>query len=82
MIVSVIALFIVTALAVSVRNAPSMRLFLAALACALFVLSMFLLWSESGQPSLTSAKFWKTFSPLLYSLSLELVQVYPQGGDT
>lgn len=65
MLVSVIALFIVTALAVSIRNAPSMRLFLTALACALFVLSMFLLWSESGQPGLTSAKFWKTFFALV-----------------
>lgn len=65
MIISVIALFVVTALAVSIRNAPSMRLFLTALVGALFVLSLLLWWSKNGQPSLASVEFWKTFAGLV-----------------
>jgi len=63
--ISVIALFIVTALAVSMRNAPNICLFLAALACALFIFTLTLRWFEQGQPSLTSVEFCKTFAALV-----------------
>lgn len=65
MITSVIALFIVTALAVSIRNAPRLRLFLTVFACVLFVLSLALWWSEHGRPDITSLEFLKAFGGLV-----------------